>query len=90
MFGFLNLMLAVAFMRAGLDDTEAARVLEEGDPEAIHADSAGISWRSRRLELADLSAARRQAMVSFGSCSFTEPIEDLEALGLLAPGVAQA
>jgi hypothetical protein len=90
MFGFLNLMLAVAFMRAGLDDTEAARMLEEGDPEAIHADGAGIGWRSRRLELADLSAARRQAMVSFGSCSFTEPIEDLEALGLLAPGVPQA
>ncbi len=33
---------------------------------------------------------RRQGMVSFGSCSFTEPIEDLEALGLLAPGVPQA
>ena len=89
MFGFLNLMLAVAFMRAGLDDTEAARVLEEGDPETIQADGTSLRWRSRRLELADLSDARRQGMVSFGSCSFTEPIEDLEALGLLAPGVPQ-
>ncbi len=89
MFGFLNLVLAVGFMRAGLDDTEVAQVLEEGDPEAIQADGTSLRWRSRRLDLADLAATRRQGMVSFGSCSFTEPIEDLEALGLLAPGVPQ-
>ena len=59
MFGFLNLMLAVAFLRAGMDDAEVTRVLEEGDPEAIQADDAGITWRGRRLDLAAL--ARCQA-----------------------------
>jgi len=36
-----------------------------------------------------LSDARRLGMVSFGSCSFTEPIEDLQSLHLLAAPVSQ-
>jgi hypothetical protein len=90
MFGFLNLMLAVAFLRMGMDEAEVAQVLEEGDPDSIQADSAGIAWRGRHLDRTALSESRQMGMISFGSCSFTEPIEDLEAMGLLAPGAAQA
>ena len=32
MFGFLNLFLATAFLRAGMEETEAARLLEERSP----------------------------------------------------------
>jgi hypothetical protein len=90
MFGFLNLMLAVAFLRSGMEEDEVARLLEEGDPDAFQADDSGMTWRNRRLDLKLLSEARRIGMVSFGSCSFTEPIADLEALHLLAPGVPQS
>jgi hypothetical protein len=90
MFGFLNLMLAVAFLRSGLEEAEVARVLEEGDPEAFQADDSGLSWRHRRLGLKTLSESRRLGMVSFGSCSFTEPIAELEALHLLTSGVPQS
>jgi len=89
MFGFLNLMLAVAFFRSGMEEVEVARLLEEGEPDAFQADDSGISWRNRRLGLKALSDARRLGMISFGSCSFTEPIADLESLHLLAPGVPQ-
>ena len=89
MFGFLNLMLAVAFLRSGLEEAEVARVLEEGEPDAIQADDGGISWRNRHLDLKALSDARRFGMISFGSCSFTEPLGDLEALHLLGSGVRQ-
>lgn len=90
MFGFLNLFLAVAFLRAGMGETEAARLLEEGSPEAFHAGDDAISWRGHRLDLKSLSDARRLGMISFGSCSFLEPIDDLEALHLLEPRAQRA
>jgi hypothetical protein len=90
MFGFLNLFLAVGFLRAGLEEAEVARVLQEGEPQAIQAGESGISWRSHHLDLKSLSDARRLGMNSFGSCSFTEPLSDLEALHLLGSGVRQA
>lgn len=90
MFGFLNLLLAVAFLQAGMEKTEVARVLEEGDPSAFQVDDSGISWRGNRLSSTALSAARRLGMSSFGSCSFTEPLADLAALQLLPPTVSLA
>jgi hypothetical protein len=89
MFGFLNLMLAVAFLMSGMDETPVLRVLEEEDPAAFQADDSGISWRNQRADLRALSDARRLGMVSFGSCSFTEPIEDLQSLHLLARPVSR-
>jgi len=89
MFGFLNLLLASAFLRSGMEEVEVVQLLEEDHPEAFQADASGFSWRNRRLELKSLSDARRHGMISFGSCSFTEPIADLESLQLLAPGVPQ-
>jgi hypothetical protein len=83
MFGFLNLFVTVAFLRAGMNENEAGRVLEEGSPEAFQADHSGISWRNHRLDLESLSAVREDGIISFGSCSFTEPIQDLESLHLL-------
>jgi hypothetical protein len=90
MFGFLNLFLATAFLRAGMAEADAARLLEEASPEAFQIDQDGVAWKSHRLDLKALSDARRVGIVSFGSCSFTEPIGDLEALQLLDPGVRQA
>lgn len=89
MFGFLNLMLAVAALRSGMNDPELQQLLEEADPGAIQADGLGIAWRNRRFDLDALRDARRQGVNSFGSCSFTEPIEDLESLRLLAPSLSR-
>jgi hypothetical protein len=90
MFGFLNLLLAVGFLRSGMEEAEVTRILVEGDPGAVQADDSGITWRNQRLDLKQLSDARRLGMNSFGSCSFTEPLSDLEALHLLGSGVRQA
>ena len=89
MFGFLNLMLAVAFLRSGMNESDVLQVLEEDDPSAFQSDDSGISWRSSRVDIMALSDTRRLGMVSFGSCSFTEPIEDLQSLRLLAAPVSQ-
>lgn len=82
MFGFLNVFLAAALARSGATETDVARLLEERDP-AIFAFSADeVRWRDRTLSLDALQAARAAA-ISFGSCSFREPVDDLTAMGLL-------
>jgi hypothetical protein len=90
MFGFLNLFLAAAFLRAGMDEPRAAQVLEEESPLAFQFDARGISWRDHRIGQDALAGARQDLIVSFGSCSFTEPLEELQALNLLEPRVRQA
>lgn len=90
MFGFLNLFLTVAFLRGGMDESQAAAVLEEDSPAAFQAGDSGISWRDRRLDLRALREVREDGIISFGSCSFTEPIADLESLHLLPPSVSPA
>jgi hypothetical protein len=83
MFGFLNLFLTTALVAAGADDREAALLLEERDARSLRFDNDGIEWRDRRLDLEAIRRAREFGIVSFGSCSFTEPIGDLQSLGLL-------
>jgi hypothetical protein len=90
MFGFLNLFLAAAFLRAGMDEQQAVQLLEEISPKAFDADEQGISWRGHRLGRESLRESRQEVVVSFGSCSFTEPIGELQALHLLEPRVQQA
>lgn len=80
MYGFLNLFLTATFVLAGLDDTDAATLLEESVPSAFRVDERGIEWRGHRLDLDAIANARARAIISFGSCSFDEPIADLTAL----------
>jgi hypothetical protein len=89
MFGFLNLFLAAAFLRAGMNDEDAGRILEETSPDAFSIND-GIRWRDHRLGQDALRGAREAVITSFGSCSFTEPISELQALHLLEPRVQQA
>jgi hypothetical protein len=90
MFGFLNLFLAAAFLRAGTEESVAAEVLEEESPAAFQFDGRGVSWRNHRIGEDTLAGARQDQIVSFGSCSFTEPLQELQALNLLEPRVQQA
>jgi hypothetical protein len=83
MHGFLNVFLASAFLRAGMDPKLAEQLLEEKSAQAFHFDADGIAWRQHRLGQNEIAAARKNFAMSFGSCSFTEPIEDLRSLNLL-------
>jgi hypothetical protein len=83
MFGFLNVFLAAAFLRGGLNLEQAGEVLEESSPQAFQVGDREISWRGRRLDLSALRGAREEAMISFGSCSFSEPLDDLRTRQLL-------
>jgi hypothetical protein len=83
MYGFLNVFLAAAFLRAGQSESVACEVLEERDASSVTFDAAGVTCRGHRLSVSELARARGAGIQSFGSCSFREPIDDLTALGLI-------
>lgn len=83
MHGFLDVFLAAAFVRAGMGTLLALQLLKEESAEVFHFDSDGVLWREHHLNVSDICAARKDFSVSFGSCSFTEPIDDLRSLRLL-------
>lgn len=82
MHGFLNVFLATAALAAGHGHATAVALLEESSPAAFHVEDDAVIWRDLRLDAAELAAARRLGL-SFGSCSFREPIDDLTTLELL-------
>jgi len=83
MHGFINVFLAAAFLRAGMDRRLAVELLEEKSSQAFHFDGDGAGWGEHRISRNEIGAARRSFAISFGSCSFTEPIDDLRCLHLL-------
>ena len=82
MHGFINLIGAVALIHCGAAAAEAERVLDEQDPNAWSLTPQGLAWRSFSWTAVTLAKVREK-FVSFGSCSFEEPMRDLEALGWL-------
>ena len=84
MHGFLNLFLAAAFVHQGqMSDTEVKELLGERRIGALDFSTAGVSWRGHRLSADELAGARRDFVLSYGSCSFQEPVDDLKQLHLL-------
>ena len=83
MHGFLNVFLAAAFLQKGMEPPIAVELLEEQSADGIRFDSEEVMWRGHRINRNEIAAARQSFSISFGSCSFTEPIDDLRSLGLL-------
>jgi len=84
LFGFLNLFIAAAFAAAGLlTEDGLVTLLVERDASSFAFDDDGLTWGEKRLALADLRDSRESFALSYGSCSFTEPVEDLRGLRLL-------
>ncbi len=83
MHGFLNVFLAAAFAQNGLVTEQLTEILEETSPEAFRFEEGYVYWKDEMLVVGHLRNARHLFSISFGSCSFTEPIEDLQRLQLL-------
>ncbi|HST07500.1 MAG TPA: hypothetical protein VLJ83_04975, partial [Gemmatimonadaceae bacterium] len=79
MYGYLNVFLAAVLLHSGESREVALQVLEESDPASFVFSENFLTWRGRRLTSAQVRAAREFA-ISFGSCSFREPIDELAAL----------
>ena len=75
--GFLNVLAAAVF--AG----EEEEVLAERDVATFELDEAGFRWRGYVASGDDVARVRAGLLRSIGSCSFFEPVEELDALGML-------
>jgi hypothetical protein len=80
MFGYINVFLAACLMWNGADDATVARVLDEQDPSHFRLKPDGVSWLDRTLSANRIAEARRSFATSFGSCSFREPVDELDNL----------
>ena len=83
MHGFVNVFLAAALLWHGGSEAAAIAALEEQSPGAFHFDDSFAAWHGQRLTTAQIREARERFAISFGSCSFEEPISDLQHLGWL-------
>lgn len=83
MFGFVNVLLAAALAREGATAAELEPLLEERSASAIVFDGEGVTWRERRIATTSLARARREGLTALGSCSFSEPVDELKGLGWL-------
>lgn len=84
MHGFLNLFFAATLVRAErIEGAAVVRVLGETAPGALRLDDQGLRWREIGIDAPTLARARETFALSFGSCSFDEPVEDLRRLGIL-------
>ena len=77
MHGFVNVFMAAALL------PHAEAILLEDEPQAFAFDDDQASWRGHAVTTEDLERIRNEFAISFGSCSFVEPIADLKELGWL-------
>ena len=83
MHGFLNLLLAVVFLEGDLLAGEKLEdLLSDRDAEHFTFTDANLDWKGITADLGQIRAGSER-FISFGSCSFAEPVEDLDRLGLL-------
>lgn len=73
--GFLNLLLAVCRTVEGAPPDDIAAVLATDDATALTEESRGVTTSTAQRA--------RQLLVAYGSCSTSEPIDDLVGLGLI-------
>jgi len=83
MHGFLNVLgAAVLAAEHRWDANQTAIMLEDENVDSFSFTDDFFAWREWRIDTRRLEY-RRKFVVSFGSCSFDEPREDLRALNLL-------
>lgn len=87
MFGFLNVFLGAALLaNGGMIDT-AMRLVVEQDATTFELNDHSIVWRDgnavHHFDRALLQRVRESVLVSFGSCSFTEPVDESRRAGFV-------
>jgi hypothetical protein len=84
MHGFLNVFVAGVLASArGIQGDDTREIIEDEDAGNFVFTDDGLRWRNHTATVAEIEHARRTTVISFGSCSFDEPRDDLRRLGLL-------
>lgn len=82
--GFFNLLAAALLGREHrLDERALQSLVAESEPGAFELSGNGLRHGDLGVDVAGILSGRGEGFTSFGSCSFTEPRDDLTALGWL-------
>lgn len=82
--GFLNLLGAAVLAHAdGAGPRDLVAVLLEEDAAAFEVSDEAFTIRGRAFGPEAVAAARERLFTGYGSCSFSEPVEDLRGLRIL-------
>jgi hypothetical protein len=83
MHGFVNVFLAAVLAWRGEDARRLMATLKEEDASAFAFGKESVRWLGFEAGVDEIERVRRQFAVSYGSCSFTEPLEEVKAHGWL-------
>lgn len=82
--GFLNVFLAAGFLKQNYQRSLIHELLEDEQAENFTFEDDSVWWRQKHfISTARLKILREKNVISFGSCSFDEPIADLREIGIL-------
>jgi hypothetical protein len=80
MHGFVNLCCAASVIHLGGNARDAEKLLEEEDAGAWQVGKDAIQWRDLKWTKDQLATIRGEFLSGIGTCSFEEPMQDLERL----------
>lgn len=80
--GFLNLFLSACLLRQNLNTPAVHRLMSETDGKSFEFSDNDIRWANQNISTNTIALARQKNAISFGSCSFVEPVEDLISLNI--------
>lgn len=83
MHGFLNVFLGAALLECGISRDQLIPILEDADAGHFRFSDDFAHWRKLFVTASDIAGTREHFAISFGSCSFVEPIQDLQKLSLI-------
>jgi len=84
MHGFINVFgAAILHCCHNLDSKVIIEILSDEDPHNFKFTDGSFGWKNLIVLVSKVKEVRKNFALSFGSCSFDEPVEDLKGLGLL-------
>ncbi|NND70807.1 MAG: hypothetical protein HKN43_04450 [Rhodothermales bacterium] len=84
MHGFINVLIAAAAASSGaFDEKMISEILEDEDAANFRFERESVVWNGHEVTLGEIGKTRSGFAVSIGSCSFDEPLEDLQTLKLI-------
>jgi hypothetical protein len=85
-YGFLNVFgAALLCIQHELDEGQLRPILLEEDASRFTFTVADFAWKNYGIPADAIRKLRKDRVISFGSCSFDEPRDDLRHLGILPP-----
>ncbi len=82
--GFINLFVASVLAYAhDLPVTLLTELVAEEDAGTFVFEAENLGWRDHTVSAEEVAVARKNMLTSFGSCSFSEPRDDLKKLELI-------